>query len=385
MDFGLTDEQRLLRDTVRDFARGEVAPVAEELDRTKSFPYELVAKMGELGLMGIPYPEEYGGGGADNLTYALAVEELARVDSSVCITLAAHTSLGTMPIYLWGTDEQKTEWLPELCAGRKLAAFGLTEPEAGSDAGNTRTTAKLEDGEWVIDGAKQFITNSGTDITGCVKITAVTGQSNGTKEISNIIVPNGTPGYEPGEPYRKMGWNASDTRPLTFTEARVPESNLLGPRGMGFKQFLQILDGGRIGVAAMGVGLAQGALDEAISYAKERQAFGKPISKFQAIQAKIADISAADRGGAAARLQGGAREGRRRELHPHRRAGEADHRPARGPRHRGGGPDPRRLRLHRGVPGLPLLPRREDPDDRRGHRRGPADGDRAPAWVLRVR
>ena len=291
MEFGLTDEQRLLRDTVRDFARNEVAPVAEELDRTKSFPYELVAKMGELGLMGIPFPEDYGGGGADTLSYALAVEELARVDSSVCITLAAHTSLGTMPIHLWGTDEQRTEWMPELCAGRKLAAFGLTEPEAGSDAGNTRTTAKLEDGEWVIDGAKQFITNSGTEISGCVTITAVTG-SNGSKEISNIIVPNGTPGYEPGEPYRKMGWNASDTRPLTFDGARVPESNLLGPRGMGFKQFLQILDGGRIGVAAMGVGVAQGALDEAIKYAKERQAFGKPIAKFQAIQAKIADISA---------------------------------------------------------------------------------------------
>ncbi|MGZ5313380.1 MAG: acyl-CoA dehydrogenase family protein, partial [Solirubrobacterales bacterium] len=217
MDFGLTDEQRLLRDTVRDFARNEVAPVAEELDRTKSFPYELVAKMGELGLMGIPFPEDYGGGGADSLSYALAVEELARIDSSVCITLAAHTSLGTMPIHLWGTDEQKSEWLPELTAGRKLAAFGLTEPEAGSDAGNVRTQAKLEDGEWVINGAKQFITNTGTEISGCVTITAVTGSSNGTKEISNIIVPNGTPGYEPGEPYRKMGWNASDTRPLTFT------------------------------------------------------------------------------------------------------------------------------------------------------------------------
>jgi short-chain 2-methylacyl-CoA dehydrogenase len=292
MDFDLTDEQRLLRDTVRDFARKEVAPVAEELDRTKSFPYELIARMGELGLMGIPFPEQYGGGGADNLAYALAVEELTRVDSSVAITMAAHTSLGTMPIYLWGTDEQKDDWLPQLCSGQKLAAFGLTEPEAGSDAGNTKTTAKLEDGEWVVNGAKQFITNSGTDISGCVTITAVTGQSSGTKEISNLIVPNGTPGYEPGEPYRKMGWNASDTRPLSFADCRVPEGALLGRRGDGFKQFLQILDGGRIGVAAMGVGLAQGALDEAISYAKERRAFGQPIAKFQAIQAKIADISA---------------------------------------------------------------------------------------------
>jgi short/branched chain acyl-CoA dehydrogenase len=291
MDFDFTDEQRLLRDTVRDFARNEVAPVAEELDRTKAFPYELVAKMGELGLMGIPFPEEYGGGGADTLTYALAVEELARVDSSVCITMAAHTSLGTMPIWLWGSDEQKSEWMPVLASGQKLAAFGLTEPEAGSDAGNVRTSAKLDGDEWVIDGAKQFITNAGTDITGCVTITASTG--NGSGEISNIIVPNGTPGYELGEPYRKMGWNASDTRPLTFDNTRVPESNLLGPRGMGFKQFLQILDGGRIGVAAMGVGVAQGALDEALKYAKERQAFGQPISKFQAIQAKIADISSA--------------------------------------------------------------------------------------------
>jgi short-chain 2-methylacyl-CoA dehydrogenase len=292
MDFHLSDEQRLLRDTVRDFARAEVAPVAEELDRTKSFPYELVAKMGELGLMGIPFPQDYGGGGADTLAYAMAVEELARVDSSVAITMAAHTSLGTMPIHLWGSDEQKSEWLPELCAGRRLAAFGLTEPEAGSDAGNTRTTARLDGGEWVINGAKQFITNSGTEISGCVTITAVTDQSNGTREISNIIVPNGTPGYEAGEPYRKMGWNASDTRPLSFEDCRVPEGNLLGRRGEGFKQFLHILDGGRIGVAAMGVGLAQGALDEAISYAKERRAFGQAISKFQAIQAKIADISA---------------------------------------------------------------------------------------------
>ncbi len=266
--------------------------MAEELDREKRFPYEIVAKLGELGLMGIPFPQEYGGGGADTLSYALAVEELARVDSSVCITMAAHTSLGTMPIYLWGTDEQKDEWLAVLCSGQKLASFGLTEPEAGSDAGNVRTTAKLDSGEWVVNGAKQFITNSGTDISGCVSITAVTGEANGRKEVSNLIVPTGTPGYEVGEAYRKMGWNASDTRPLSFEDCRMPESNLLGRRGDGFKNFLHILDGGRIGVAAMGVGLAQGALDEAISYAKERVAFGKPISKFQSIQAKIADLSA---------------------------------------------------------------------------------------------
>ncbi|HSJ16644.1 MAG TPA: acyl-CoA dehydrogenase family protein [Solirubrobacterales bacterium] len=288
MDFELSDEQRLVQRTVREFARDEVAPIAEQLDRTKAFPYEIVAKLGELGLMGIPFPEEYGGGGADTLSYVLAVEELARVDSSVCITMAAHTSLGTMPIHLWGTDEQKGEWLPDLCTGRRIAAFGLTEPEAGSDAGNTRTRAELEGDQWVIDGAKQFITNAGTDISACVTITARTGE----REISNIIVPNGTPGYEQGEPYRKMGWNASDTRPLSFDGCRVPESNLLGRRGEGFRNFLHILDGGRIGVSAMGVGLAQGALDEALAYAKQRRAFGQPISKYQAIQAKLADVSA---------------------------------------------------------------------------------------------
>jgi alkylation response protein AidB-like acyl-CoA dehydrogenase len=292
MDFDLSDDHRLIQRTVRDFARNEVRPVAEELDRTKSFPYEIVRQLGDLGLMGIPFPEEYGGGGGDSLAYALAVEELTRVDSSVAITLCAHTSLGTQPIWLFGTEEQKRDWLPELCSGRKLGAFGLTEPEAGSDAGNTRTRARLEDGHWVIDGTKQFITNAGTEISGMVCITAVTGgDGEGTREISNIVVPNGTPGYEQGEPYRKMGWNASDTRPLTFTDCRVPEDHLVGPRGAGFKQFLRVLDIGRIGVAAMGVGLAQGALDEALAYAKERHAFGQPISKFQAIQAKLADMS----------------------------------------------------------------------------------------------
>ncbi len=291
MDFDLSPHHELIRRTVREFAEGEVAPVAEELDRTKSFPYEIVRKLGELNLMGIPFPEEYGGGGGDTLAYALTVEELTRVDSSVAITLCAHTSLGTQPIYLFGTEEQKREWLPRLCSGEALGAFGLTEPEAGSDAGNTRTRARLEDGEWVIDGAKQFITNAGTDISGVVCITAVTAGTNGDREISNLIVANGTPGYEQGEPYRKMGWNASDTRPLTFTDCRVPEANLLGPRGQGFRQFLHILDIGRIGVAAMGVGLAQGALDQALSYARERKAFGKPISKFQAIQAKLADMA----------------------------------------------------------------------------------------------
>ncbi|HEX4116839.1 MAG TPA: acyl-CoA dehydrogenase family protein [Solirubrobacteraceae bacterium] len=321
MDFDLSPDHELIRRTVREFAVGEVAPVAEELDRTKSFPYEIVAQLGELGMMGIPFPQEYGGGGGDTLAYVLAVEELTRVDSSVAITLCAHTSLGTQPIYLFGSEEQKREWLPQLCSGAKLGAFGLTEPEAGSDAGNTRTRAHLQGGEWAIDGAKQFITNAGTDISGVVCITAVTDSSGAVtdgdgaatdagqasdetgssparaggiaqKEISNILVPNGTPGYEQGEPYRKMGWNASDTRPLSFSDCHVPEENLLGPRGQGFKQFLHILDIGRIGVAAMGVGLAQGALDEALAYAKQRRAFGKPISKFQAIQGKLADMSA---------------------------------------------------------------------------------------------
>jgi alkylation response protein AidB-like acyl-CoA dehydrogenase len=291
VDFELSDEQGLLRDTVRDFARQEVAPEAADLDREKRFPYELVRKLGDLGLMGIPLPEEYGGGGGDTLSYALAIEELGRVDSSVAITVAAHTSLGTMPIHLWGTDEQKSQWLPDLCGGRKLAAFGLTEPEAGSDAGATRTTARLVDGEFAINGSKQFITNAGTDITACVTITALTNPSEDRREISNIIVPNGTRGYGIGEPYRKMGWNASDTRPLSFEDCRVPASNLLGQPGAGFRQFMQILEGGRIGVAALAVGLAQGALDEALAYAKERRTWGKPISSYQAIQAKIADLS----------------------------------------------------------------------------------------------
>ncbi len=292
MLFELDDDTQLLQRTVREFAEAEVAPVAEELDRTKAFPYEIVAKMAGLGWMGIPFPEQVGGAGGTTLQYAVSVEELTRVDSSVAITLCAHTSLGTQPIYLFGTAAQQQEWLPGLCSGSILGAFGLTEPEAGSDAGNTRTRATLTGGEWVIDGAKQFITNAGTRISGVVCITARTGTAGeAAGEISNLIVPNGTAGYEPGDPYRKMGWNASDTRPLSFAECRVPEANLLGRRGEGFKQFLHVLDIGRIGVAAMGVGLAQGALDEALAYANERRAFGRPIAKFQTIQAKLADLS----------------------------------------------------------------------------------------------
>jgi short-chain 2-methylacyl-CoA dehydrogenase len=287
LNFDLGQEHELVRSTVRAFAQERVAPIAEELDRESKFPYDLVAEMAELGLMGMTIPEEYGGGGADTLAYALAVEELTRVDSSVAITMAAHHSLGTLPIYYFGNEEQKHQWLPDLAAGKKLAAFGLTEPDAGSDAGATRTRAELRDGSWVVNGAKIFITNAGTDITACVTVTAQTGDD----EISNIIVPNGTDGYEISKPMKKLGWRASDTRELSFKDAAVPEANLLGPRGQGFRQFLEILDGGRISVAAMGVGLAQGAYDLAYAYAQERKQFGKPISKFQAVQFKLADMA----------------------------------------------------------------------------------------------
>ncbi len=287
MNYDPSDEQELVRRTVREFAETRVAPVAEELDRESRFPYELVAELGELGLMGLPIPEEYGGAGGDTVSYAIAVEELTRVDSSVAITLAAHTSLGTMPIYLFGTEEQKREWLPRLASGRGLAAFGLTEPEAGSDAGATRTRAELRDGSWVIDGAKMFITNAGTEISACVTITARTGED----EVSNIVVPNGTPGYEISAPLKKLGWHASDTRELVFRSCAVPEGNLLGERGQGFRQFMEILDGGRISVAAMGVGIAQGAYDLAAAYARERRQFGQPIGRFQAVQFALADLA----------------------------------------------------------------------------------------------
>jgi short-chain 2-methylacyl-CoA dehydrogenase len=287
LSFDLADEQRLFRDTVRQFAEARIAPVAEELDRTGRFPVELVREAADLGLLGIPLPTECGGAGADTVSYAVAIEELARVDSSFAITVAAHTSLGTMPIHLFGSDEQRERWLPALAAGERLGAFGLTEPEAGSDAGATRTTARLEDGSWVIDGAKMFITNAGTELSGLVTITARTGPD----EISNLVVENGTPGYEQGPPLRKMGWKSSDTRELTFAGCRVPAYHLLGTRGRGLAQFLEILDGGRIGVAALGLGLAQGAFELALRYARERRQFGRPIAQFQAIQFKLADMA----------------------------------------------------------------------------------------------
>jgi short/branched chain acyl-CoA dehydrogenase len=290
MDFELNEEQKAIQALCRDFAREEVAPRAEEMDRNEEFPYDLVRKMAELGLLGLPFPEKYGGSDADTVSYALAIMELARVDASTAITLAAHVSLGASPIYLFGTEEQKQRYLVPLAQGKMLWGFGLTEPGAGSDAGAAQTRAVLENGSWKINGTKAFITNSGTDMTGGTTITAVTGEQNGRPEISNIIVPQDTPGFTRSKKYRKMGWRASDTRELSFVDAKVPQENLLGERGKGFQQFLTILDGGRISIAALSVGLAWGAYDEALKYAKERHQFGKPISKFQAIQFKLADM-----------------------------------------------------------------------------------------------
>ncbi|OBH11405.1 acyl-CoA dehydrogenase family protein [Mycobacterium sp. E1747] len=289
----LTKEYEDLRATVAEFARTVVAPVSAKHDEEHSFPYEVVAKMGEMGLFGLPFPEEYGGMGGDYFALSLALEELGRVDQSVAITLEAGVSLGAMPIFRFGSKEQKSKWLPDLTAGRALAAFGLTEPGAGSDAGATRTTARLDDGEWVINGSKQFITNSGTDITKLVTVTAVTGTiGDGKKEISTIIVPNGTPGFTVEPVYSKVGWNASDTHPLSFADARVPEENLLGPRGTGYANFLSILDEGRIAIAALATGAAQGCVDESVKYATQRQSFGQPIGSYQAISFKIARMEA---------------------------------------------------------------------------------------------
>jgi short-chain 2-methylacyl-CoA dehydrogenase len=290
MNFDLTDEQKAIQSLARDFAQSEVKPCAEEMDRNESFPYELVAKMAELGFMGLPFPEEYGGAGGDTVSYALAVMEIARVDASTAITMAAHVSLGATPFHLFGTEEQKQKYLIPLAQGKMLWGFGLTEPNAGSDAGNVQTKATLRNGSWVINGTKAFITNSGTDITGGTTITAVTASHDGKPEISNIIVPQSTPGFARSKKYRKMGWRASDTRELSFIDASVPEENLLGTRGEGYRQFLTVLDGGRISVAALSIGLALGAYDEALAYAKERQAFGRPISKFQAISFKLVDM-----------------------------------------------------------------------------------------------
>ncbi|MFF0470295.1 acyl-CoA dehydrogenase family protein [Micromonospora zamorensis] len=291
MDFRLTDEQTALRDSVRDFAREVVAPVIAEHYEQHTFPYEVIRQMGKMGLFGLPFGEEHGGMGGDYFALCLALEEIARVDSSVAITLEAAVSLGAMPIYRFGTEEQKATWLPRLLSGEALAGFGLTEPGTGSDAAGTQTRAVLDGDEWVINGSKAFITNSGTDITAMVTVTAVTGTNpDGSKELSTIIVPTGTPGFTVAPGYSKVGWTASDTHELTFDDCRVPAANLLGARGRGFAQFLRILDEGRIAIAALAVGLAQGCVDESIKYAKERHAFGRPIGANQAIQFKIADM-----------------------------------------------------------------------------------------------
>ncbi|HEX4863185.1 MAG TPA: acyl-CoA dehydrogenase family protein [Acidimicrobiales bacterium] len=289
----LSAEHEELRKSVERFARTEVAPVIGELYEKEQFPYDLVARMGEMGLFGLPFPEEYGGMGGDYLAFCIALEELARVDSSLAITLEAGVGLGAMPIYRYGSEEQKQTWLPGLCAGRALGAFGLTEPGGGSDAGTPRTTARLLEGQWVINGTKAFITNSGTDITALVTVTAATGRSEGGKtEISAIIVPAGTPGFTVSKKYSKVGWLASDTRELSFSDCRVPESNLLGEAGRGYAQFLRTLDEGRIAIAALSVGLAQGCVDESLRYVDEREAFGHKISEYQVLQFKIADMEA---------------------------------------------------------------------------------------------
>ncbi|ALE86183.1 acyl-CoA dehydrogenase family protein [Pseudonocardia sp. HH130629-09] len=287
------EEYEALRAAVEEFARTEVAPVIGDLYIREEFPYAITAKMGEMGLFGLPVPEEYGGQGGDYHALCLALEELARVDSSVAITVEAGVGLGAMPILRFGTDEQKSRWLPDLAAGRALGAFGLTEPGGGSDAGATRTTARLDGGEWVINGSKCFITNSGTDITSVVTVTAVTGEkADGRKEISAILVPAGTTGFTVSEKYSKVGWNCSDTRELFFDDVRVPEANLLGERGRGYAQFLSILDEGRVAIAALATGLAQGCVDESVRYAGEREAFGNTIGSYQAIQFKIAEMEA---------------------------------------------------------------------------------------------
>ena len=291
MDFSFTEEQIAIRNTCREFAEQEIKPIAEEIDATGAFPYGVIRKMGELGLLGLPFPEELGGAGADFLSYCLAIEEISRGDVSIGITMEAHTSLGATPFYLFGNKEQKERYLSPLARGEQLWAFGLTEPEAGSDSGGTQTRATLRDGQWHINGSKAFITNAGTAMTSGVTITSVTGRlPNGRNEITNLIVPKDTPGYVIGNPYKKMGWKASDTRPLTFEDCAVPETHVLGQRGDGFKQFMQILDAGRVAIAALSVGLAQACLDEALSYAKMRRQFGQPISQFQSIQFKLADM-----------------------------------------------------------------------------------------------
>ena len=387
MDLTLSEEHEALRAVVEEFAHKEVAPVIGELYERGEFPYELVQKMGAMGLFGLPVAEEYGGMGGDYFALCLALEELARVDSSVAITLEAGVSLGAMPIYRFGTEEQKREWLPELAAGTKLGAFGLTEPGGGSDAGATRTTAKLDGDEWVINGSKAFITNSGTDITSVVTITALTGDrgADGHREISAIMVPAGTPGFRVSQKYSKVGWNASDTRELFFDDVRVPAANLVGERGRGYAQFLSILDEGRVAIAALATGLAQGCVDESVRYAHDRAGV-RPLHRLlpgHPVHDRRHGGPGAHR--AAGLLRGGGEDARRAAVQEgggDREARRVERGHGQLPRRHAG---VRRLRIHERVRRRPLLPRRQDPGDRGGHQRGAAHVDRAAARPVRAR
>ena len=377
----LPDHYQQLAKTVRDFAQSVVAPVAAKHDEEHSFPYEVVAGMADMGLFGLPFPEEYGGMGGDYFALCLALEELGKIDQSVAITLEAGVSLGAMPVYRFGNDAQKSEWLPRLTSGRALAAFGLTEPGGGTDAGATKTTARLDDGHWVINGSKQFITNSGTDITELVTVTAVTsgqGADSGGKEISTILVPVPTPGFTAEPAYNKVGWNASDTHPLSFVDVRVPQENLLGERGRGYANFLRILDEGRIAIAALSVGAAQGCVDECVKYAKEREAFGAPIGSNQAIAFKIARMEARAHAARtayydAAALMLAGKPFKKQAAIAKLVASEAAMDNARdGTQVHGGYGFVNEFAVARHYRG------QQDPGDRRGHDRGAADAHRAP-------
>ena len=387
MDLTLSEEHEALRAIVEEFAHKEVAPVIGELYERAEFPYEIVGKMGTMGLFGLPIAEEYGGMGGDYFALCLALEELARVDSSVAITLEAGVSLGAMPIYRFGTEEQKREWLPALATGERLGAFGLTEPGGGSDAGATRTTARLDGDEWVINGSKAFITNAGTDITSVVTITALTGDrgADGHREISAIMVPAGTPGFRVSQKYSKVGWNASDTRELFFDDVRVPAANLVGERGRGYAQFLSILDEGRVAIAALSTGLAQGCVDESVRYAHDRQAFGRTDRLLPSHPVHDRRHGGPRAHRAARLLRGGGEDAGREAV----QEGGGDREARRVQRGHGqrprGHPGLRRLRLHERVRRRPLLPRREGPGDRGGHQRGAAHADRATTGAVRSR
>ncbi len=375
MDFRLTDDQQMIRDSVRDFSQNEIVPRAAEIDKTGEFPLDIIKKMSGLGLMGLPIAEEYGGAGADYTSYCLALEEISRACGSTGLTYEAHISLGCMPIYYFGTEEQKRKYLPQLCSGEAIGSFGLTEPEAGSDAGGTKTTAVLDNGEWVINGSKIFITNA--SYAKFVTCTCLTDKGQGTRGISAIIVPTDSKGFTCRAGFEKLGLHGSNTTELFFDNVRVPEENLVGKRGEGFKQFLKVLDGGRIAIGAMGVGIAQACLDAALKYAKERVQFGQPIGKFQAVQFKLADIAMNVELAQAHVPEGGVAQGHRPAL----RAGGQLRKAVRlGDLHQGsarGHPDPRRLRLHQGVPGGALPARRQTARDRRGHVGSHQTGHRA--------